>query len=177
MNKVIRLPFARIIVTTDLGQAILPGNCMFASKLIVTHIRDGVTLEERDTGSGVVTLVGATLMAADGTNSTATLKQMVWHDSGSGNLAVDLGQTSLQIPLTSFQVGGRVSGTLSSVGNVYLNTGTIQYNAIRTVNEWGLFNASTSGTMFDRKLLIPAFSVLVNDQLQFAYQLTILPGG
>lgn len=150
---------------------------MFASNLTVRHIRNGEVVGERDLGSGTVTLAGAILLAADNSNATATLKAMAFHDSGTGTIPADQGQVALQIPLTSSQVGGRASSTIISLLNVYINVATIQYSTPVTVSEWGLFNASTGGTMWDRKILSPAFSVLANDQLQFIYKLTIVPGG
>lgn len=150
---------------------------MFASDLKVRHIRDGKVIKEVDAGSGTVTLAGAILMAADAANATATLKAMSFHDSGTGTSSADLGQIALQIPLTASQVGGRASATISSILNVYTNVATIQYNVGAVVGEWGLFNASTAGTMWDRKVLFPTFTVLANDQLQFIYVLTIIPGG
>lgn len=179
MNKIfsLRLPFLRMWVTKDPGVAELAGNFMFSSNLEVVHIRDGKVIDRLDNGSGTVTLAGVVLLAADGTNSTATLKTMTFHDSGSGTIPTDINQVGLQAPLTGFQVGGRASGILSSSVNVYSNVGTIQYSAAKVVTEWGLFNGASGGTMWDRQLLLSPFSVAINDQLQFIYKLTIIPGG
>src|SRR5258708_14858113 len=98
---------------------------MFSTNLSVKHIRNGKVIREEDMGSGVVTLAGVTLMAADGTNTTATLKQAIYHDSGSGVFPADQSQIALSTPLTALQVGGRTTGILGSSVNTYLNTGTI----------------------------------------------------
>jgi hypothetical protein len=150
---------------------------MFATNLTVRHIRNGQAIKEEDMGSGVVTTAGVTLMAADGSNSTATLKQMIYHDSGTGTFNADQNQISLQAPLTSFQVGGRAVGTITNSLNVYINTATIQYTTPVTVAEWALFSASTGGTMWDRKLLTTPYAVLANDQLEYIYRLTVVAGG
>jgi hypothetical protein len=173
----LRLPFLRAWITKDPGESLTPGSFMFSTNLTVRHIRDGEVIKEIDMGSGIVTLAGVTLMAADASNATATLKQAIYHDSGSGTSAVDIGQVALQAPLTGLQVGGRTAASASNILNTYISTASIQYSSSATVGEWGLFTAAAGGTMWDRKVLSPLFAVLINDQLQFIYKLTIVPGG
>lgn len=157
-----------------MDQAILPvGHGWFIGKLIVRHYRNGILLVERDEGTGLVTNAGVNLLVGDWTNTTATLKLANFHDSGTGTLAPVVTDTVLQIPTGS----SRGVGVQSNTGNQYQTVGNISYTNSFTITEWGLFTASSSGTLWDHKVFSPGYPVVNGDTLQFVYQLNAISGG
>lgn len=159
-------------IVKDTGQATRVDS-IFQSNLLVRHFRDGMVLEDRDLGSGVVTNAGVNLWAADWNNGTATIKLATWHDSGTGITAPTISDTVLQTPTLG---GVRVSGTQSNINNVYKTVAIIPYGASFAITEWGLFTASSSGTMFDHRTFA-AINVVSGDTIQFTYSLTLVSGG
>jgi hypothetical protein len=159
-DRVIRIgPFA---IAFDPGTALLPGHLMFAS-----HLRAD------DLGSGVVTTAGVTLLAADWTNTTATLKLSNYHDSGTGTTAEAVGQTTL----VTGTGNTRVAGTQTNPsGGQYRSQATLGYTATAAITEWGLFTASSGGTLWDRRVFT-AINVVNTDSIQFTYTLTCTAGG
>lgn len=170
----------------DPGNALVPGAMFFLSRLELVHkSRNGKIIEQRDLGSGLVTIGGVNLLVSDAvTGGIATLANFKWHDSGTGTAAATDGDTGIQTAIAA-TAPARVSGTLSSTqtattGNhaaKMLNTATIVYNTSGptypiAVTEWGLFSASTAGTMWDRKVFA-AVNVNNGDSITFNYTLTI----
>jgi len=141
--------------------------------LWVRRMRNGIILEERDEGEGLVTTAGVNLLVADWTNANATLKLSNFHDSGTGTLAAAITDTVLQIPTGS----SRGVGTQSNSGNQYQSVGNISYSNTFTITEWGLFTASVAGTLWDHKVFSPGYPVHNGDVLQFVYQLQAIAGG
>lgn len=141
---------------------------------IVKH-KDG-TEEYLDLGEGVVTTAGVAFMANDfanitpGTNDITTFN---YHASGTGTTAAAIGDTAMQ---TDSGVA-RVAGTQTSpAGGQYRSVATMSYTSTLAITEWGLFSASTSGTLWDRKVFT-AINVVSGDSIQFTYTLTINSGG
>jgi hypothetical protein len=87
----------------------------------------------------------------------------------------------------------RVSGTQSNpTANQYKSVATVTYTSSLAIVEWGLFSASSSGTLWDRRWFntagapatqaaaaLTAAPINVNngDSIQFTYTLTINAGG
>jgi hypothetical protein len=87
----------------------------------------------------------------------------------------------------------RVSGTQSNPSaNQYKSIATISFTSSLSIVEWGLFSASSSGTLWDRRwfntsgapattatgsLTASAIGVNSGDSIQFTYTLTINAGG
>src|SRR4029077_15102075 len=94
------------------------------------------------------------------------------HDAGTGTTAAAVTDTALQTPWG----GARVAGTHTSASNVYTSVATITFNNTFAITEWGLFSASSVGTMLDHRVFA-AINVVANDSIQFTYQLTIPSGG
>jgi hypothetical protein len=147
---------------------------IFVGHLKAVHINDQRVLQEFDLGSGVVTTAGVKLLAADWTNATATLKLSNYHDSGTGTTAAATSDTALQTATGNSRVAGTQSGGTSN--NIYQTVATLAYTATAAITEWGLFTASTSGTLWDRKVFT-AINVVNGDSIQFTYQLTCVAGG
>lgn len=158
-------------IVKDGGQAI-NADSIFHSNLRVRHFRDGLLLLDRDLGPGVITNAGVNVWAADWNNATATIKLATWHDSGTGVTAPTINDTIMQTPTGD----ARIQGAQSNVNNVYQTVATLVHGASRAITEWGLFTASSSGTMFDHRTFT-AINVVSGDTIQFTYQLTLVSGG
>lgn len=150
-----------------------------AGEFFITHLQahhydaDGNLKGHHDLGSGLVTTAGVNLLAADYSNTTATLKLANYHDSGTGTTAAAIGDTGLQTGTGN----ARVSGTQSNPSSgQYRTVATLSYTASAAITEWGLFTASSSGTMWDHKVF-SAINVANGDSIQFTYTLTCTAGG
>ena len=158
----------------DPGHALIPASQVFATNLSgVHHNRKGEVLDARDLGSGTITNVGVGLLASDWTNSTATLKLMKYHDCGTGTTPAAVADTALQTPTgLSRQTGTQVNPT----NGVYQTVSTFSFAGSYAVTEWGLFDASSSGHIWDHKVFLP-YSVSSGDTITFTYSLTCPAGG
>lgn len=154
----------------------LPGGVIFNSNLRATVTRKDGRVEEYDLGSGVVTNAGVAFMANDFANVTVGTNEITnlnYHASGTGTTAAAVGDTALG---TDSGVA-RVSGTQTSPSSGQARTvATMSYTSTLAITEWGLFSASTAGTMWDRKVFT-AINVVSGDSIQFTYTLTITAGG
>lgn len=125
---------------------------------------------------GLVTNVGVNYLASDMASggSSPDISAMNFHDSGTGTTAAAVTDTTLQTPTGN----ARVSGTQSTPGstNVYQTVATLNYGSTFAITEWGLFSASSSGTLWDHRVF-SAINVLNGDSIQFTYKLTINSGG
>ena len=121
----------------------------------------------------IVTNAGVAFEAATFAGGTST-SAFNYHDSGTGTNAAAVTDTALQTPTAL----ARVAGTQSTPGstNVYQTVATLSYNNTFAITEWGLFSASTSGTLWDRRVF-SAINVVNGNAIQFTYQLTIPSGG
>lgn len=123
----------------------------------------------------LVTTAGVNYMAADFASggTTPTISGNKFHDSGTGATAAAIGDTALQTATGN----ARVSGTASNPSaNIYQTVATLAYTGTAAITEWGLFSASTSGTLWDHRVF-SAINVINGDSIQFTYKLTIASGG
>jgi len=173
--KSFKLPFGlgRLLHTRDNGSAILLAGHEFSSNLRATITRASGDIEDIDLGSGLVTTAGVNLMATDYSNANATLKIENYHDSGTGTTAATIADTGLQTPTGNARVAGTQSNP--SAGQ-YRTVATLAYTASAAITEWGLFSASTAGTMWDHKVF-SALNVQNGDSITFTYTLTVTAGG
>jgi hypothetical protein len=171
MRLVLPFNLGKLWIVLSQGQA-FHANSLFHSKLIVRKFTDGQLVMERDLGDGVVTDVGVRLLAADWTNTTATLKLMNNHDTGTGTLTPSTADTAMQLPTGMTRgIGNQGNST-----NIYTTTANVSFTSTFLITEWGLFSATTSGTLWDHKTW-SGTSVNNGDILQFVYQLSITSGG
>lgn len=168
----IQLPFhKKLWIVLSQGQAI-HAESIFHSKLIVRKFVAGQLVMEKDLGDGLVTNAGVNLMAADWTNTNATLQLMNYHDTGTGTLTPSIADTVIQIPTGMARgVGNQTNST-----NIYNTTANVSFTSTFLITEWGLFSAAASGTMWDHRTWAGT-SVNNGDILQFVYSLTIQSGG
>lgn len=158
------------------GALWIPGGVEFHSNLSATLIKGNGAIYKYDLGSGLVTTAGVAFMANDFANITPGTNDITafnYHDSGTGTTAAAIGDTGLQTAAGP----ARVAGTQTSpASGQYRTVGTISYTSTLAITEWGLFSASTSGTLWDRKVFT-AINVVNGDSIQFTYTLTINSGG
>lgn len=125
---------------------------------------------------GLVVQNGANFLATDFASGQASprISAMNFHDSGTGTVAAtstDSGLGAQAGPAT------RATGTQSNpTTDQYRSVGTINYVSTLAITEWGLFSASTSGTMWDRRVF-SVINVVNLDSIQYTYTLTITGGG
>jgi len=154
--------------------AIAGAGQMFDTSLHALHRDgDGKVRGAYHLGSGLVTTAGVNLLAADWTNTTATLKLANFIDSGTGITTAAIGDTALQTPTGN----ARVAGTQTNpVAGQYRTAATLTYGAAFAVTEFGLFTATTTGTMWDHKVFA-AINVVAGDSVAFSYVVTCNAGG
>lgn len=124
---------------------------------------------------GLVTTAGVNYMATDFTSALASprIGAFQYHDCGTGTTAAAIGDTALQTPAGTARVAGTASNPSA---NIYKSVATISYTSSLAITEWGIFSASTSGTLWDHRVF-SAINVNSGDSIQFTYQLTIAAGG
>jgi hypothetical protein len=124
---------------------------------------------------GLVTTAGVNYMASDFASGgvTPTISGNKFHDSGTGVTAAAIGDTALQTGTGN----ARVSGTATNPSaNIYQSVATLAYTVGAAITEWGIFSASTVGTLWDHRVF-SAINVLNGDSIAFTYKLTIAAGG
>lgn len=144
---------------------------LFKDPRVMSIIMGDITSE-----MGLVVTGGVNYLATDFASGGATprISGMNFHDSGTGTVAATSTDSGLG---TQAGPATRATGTQSNpVTNQYRSIGTISYTGTLAITEWGLFSASTSGTMWDRRVFA-AINVVNGDSIQFTYTLTLNAGG
>jgi hypothetical protein len=153
-----------------------------ARLLKIPHIRtelsavliraDGTRIELGVLGRKIVTTAGVNYLAATHIN-TGEPENINFHDSGTGATAAAIGDTALQTATGN----ARVAGTQSNPSaNIYRSVATLAYTTGAAITEWGIFTASTVGTLFDH-FVFSAINVLNGDSIQFTFNETFSAGG
>lgn len=123
-------------------------------------------------GRRVITTVGVGAMA-NAFLGTFTLANFNYVDTGTGTNAESIADTTLQTPTGD----PRSAGTQTSPSNgVYRNVSLVTYAGSFAVTEYGLFSASTVGTLLDR-FKFAAINVVSGASIQFTFNLTFTAGG
>lgn len=127
---------------------------------------DGKLKEHREIKNVVVT-VGKNFLATWLAAASQASSFMPYIGLGTGTNAANASDTALQTELST-----RVSGTLSSIGNVWQNVATFGAGVdTGSITEAGIFSASSGGTMLARQV----FGVITKsagDSLQVTWQVT-----
>ena len=103
-------------------------------------------------------------------STTYPLDAFTWHDMGDDDTAESNAHSALQ---NSRETRINDTSPAENTAQVYQSIATITASAGYTVNEHGIFNAVTAGVMLDRNLVPNAPVVVVSDQVEFTYELTI----
>ncbi|HEU0119017.1 MAG TPA: hypothetical protein VFQ91_00705 [Bryobacteraceae bacterium] len=122
----------------------------------------------------LVTTAGVGVLAADFVSGAGTrINAFNYHAAGTGTTSATTSDTTLQ---TDSGVS-RVSGTQSNPSSgTYRSVATLNFSSTLAITEWGLFSASTSGILWDRRVF-SAINVASGDSIQFTYSLTVPAGG
>lgn len=160
--------FLSLYGITDQPQSM---NALFKDPRVVRMV-----LEMSPILGGLVVQVGANFLATDFASGQASprISSMNFHDSGTGTVAATSTDSGLQ---TQAGPATRATGVQSNpTTDQYRSVGTIAYVSSLAITEWGLFSASTAGTMWDRRVF-SAINVISGDSIAFTYTLTIVGGG
>ena len=112
---------------------------------------------------------------------------------GTAQLLNGAGDTALTTSAVGAGLSARVAGTQSNPSaNIYKSVATLSFTASLTLSEWGIFSASTSGTLLDRRwfntagapattasaaLVASTIGVNGGDSVTPTYQLSLVSGG
>lgn len=153
--------------------------------LVVVHgctrlrklLGDGTYVDYGVAGRHLITTAGKQYVASTFDN-TAEPELFKFHGYGTGTTAAALGDTALQTELTTEYVTNstRPTGSQAHSAATYTTVATLSPDSGGTiaVTEWGLFSASSSGTLLDRQVFSAVNLVAANgDSLQTTYVLTI----
>ena len=103
-------------------------------------------------------------------STTYPLDAFTWHDMGDDSTAESNAHTALQ---NSRETRINDSSPGENGSNIYQSIATINASAGYVVQEHGIFNAVSGGTMLDRNLVPNAPTVIANDSVEFTYELTV----
>lgn len=136
------------------------------------HRADGTIVDLGVLSRKIVTTAGVNFLASTLIN-TAEPEVLNQHDAGTGATAAAIGDTALQTPAGITRVAGTQSNPSS---NIYRSVATLPFVSTLAITEWGLFSASTSGTLFDH-FVFSAINVVSGDSITFTFNLTLTAGG
>lgn len=146
---------------------------MFTSELRATLTRaDGTVIDLGVLSRKIVTTAGVNFLASTFLN-TAEPEVLNQHDCGTGATAAVIGDTALQTAAGVTRVAGTQSNPSS---NIYRTVATIAFTSTLAITEWGLFSASSAGTLFDH-FVFSAINVVNLDSITFTFNLTLTAGG
>ena len=107
-------------------------------------------------------------------STTTPMDALKYHDSGTGVVAENVGDTALGTPCGEARdIGTQIEG--ASV-NIYKTVATHTYAATFAITEHGVFSAASGATLLDRSLF-GAINVVSGDKIEFTYELTSNSGG
>lgn len=135
---------------------------------------DSVHFDQR----GLVTNAGAYYLTETFvSDSSEPLDVFVNMDCGTSSTAATVTQTTLVSPYGGSRATAVNTASNATPGSPTLTSvGTIAFTNTFAITEWGLFSASSSGTMWDRRVF-SAINVVSGDSIQFTYVLTVASGG
>jgi hypothetical protein len=123
---------------------------------------------------GLVTTTGINYLAADFLSASSNrINAFNFSDCGTGVTAAAISDTALQTAAGTARVSG--TQTTTSAGQ-YRTVATISFTSTLAITEYGLFSASTTGTMWDHRVF-SAINVANGDSVAFTYNLTCVAGG
>jgi len=122
-------------------------------------------------GSNTVTDAGVAFLVDDWDGGTTDITNFNWHAMGTGGSPP--GTPAVTVTALVTPVESRVAGVKSQpAANQIRSVATITATAPRTINEWGLFSASTAGTVWSARWFT-AIVLDTSDAIEFTYTLTV----
>lgn len=142
-------------------------------RLKVDHYRDGFLIQEGQWRDNIVTTAGKNSLASLLNSASAGTSVVTHMGFGTSSTAVAVGDTALGAEI----LGNGYSRVLVTRSNPSANV--IQYvatltniTASTTVQEAGLFNQATGGTLFAHQLTGPVALASAADSLQITWQVS-----
>jgi hypothetical protein len=127
--------------------------------------------EYKDEGPNTVTDAGVAAMVNDWYDASKDITSFNYHEMGTGGSPPSTPAVTVTTLVTPVET--RSSGVKSKPSaNQIRSVATITATAPRTINEWGLFDAATSGTLWSSRWFT-AISLASGDAIEFTYTLTI----
>jgi|GEM_PF-5281927 len=105
-------------------------------------------------------------------STTYPMDAFKYHACGTGTTAESNTQTALVTEVESREIGTQIEG---ATANIYKSVATHTFTGTHSIAEHGLFSAAAVGTMLDRSLVTPAIPVILADEIEWTYQLTVNP--
>lgn len=135
---------------------------------------DGSVSEYGTVGKHLITTAGKNYVAST-FNNVAEPELFKFHGFGTGSTAAVVGDTTLQTELTTQYAtdNTRPTGSQANATNTYTTVATVTPDAAVTITEWGLFTATSAGTLLDRQVFTGVALNGVADSLQITYVLTV----
>jgi hypothetical protein len=179
------------------GSTSTPTGATAATPIVVTQAAHGFGTNDIIQLSGItgITGINGIWQITVNSSSTYTLIGSVGGGSsfGGGTNACQLINGAADTAMTTDSGITRVAGTQSNPSaNVYKTVGSLTASSSLAIVEWGLFSASTSGTLLDRRwfntagapattataaLTSAPINLSNGDALQMSYSLTCTAGG
>ncbi|TVY09975.1 hypothetical protein [Paenibacillus cremeus] len=153
----------------------IDANIKVTGRLKVDLYRDGVLVQEGQWRDNVVTTAGKNSLASLLNSASAGTSLVTHMGFGTSATAVAAGDTALGAELTIGSAGyNRVSVTRSNPsGNVIQYQATLTgVTSTPTIQECGLFSASSAGTLFAHQLTGAVTLSSSSDSLQITWQVT-----
>lgn len=144
-------------------------NC--TDNILVEHIRDGVVLRT-DTYHNLVTNAGFAGIAAR-LGALGSVAAFTYIAIGTGTTAAAVTDTALQTEITTG--GGARAAATTTLATTTVTNDTLQldytfvFSSSFSVSETGVLNASSSGTLLNRRVFT-AYPVVSGDRLRFLHQ-------
>jgi hypothetical protein len=145
-------------------------------RLVVRH-GDGSVTDLGLVGRHLIVTAGKNAIAGAFNNVAPEPELFKFHGFGTGTTAAAVGDTALQTELTTQYNpdSTRPTGSQANATNTYTTVATLSPDTGGTiaVTEWGLFSATSAGTLLDRQVFSAVNLVAGSDSLQATYVLTI----
>lgn len=127
-------------------------------------------VEYKDLGHNTVVDAGCDAFADDWYDGSDEITSFNYHAMGTGGSPPS--QPAVTVTALATEVESRTSGTKSKPASKQFRTvGTIAATAARSINEWGLLNASSSGILFCTRWFT-AIALATGDSIEFTYTFT-----
>ena len=154
-----------------------PAHALFAQSRLSTRHLDANGKEIKGGRRTVINKVVTDVFVQDVIDSlvaAAYINDFKYHDSGTGTTAEAADQTALVTATGVARVAGSQAEGASA--NIYKTIATITYDGAYDVTEHAVFDASTSGIMFDRSVF-GIVTVANGEKIEFTYEFTLSSGG
>ena len=150
------------------------GNLMYRRKRgLLGRLREGIEPDVQ-VAHGTVTDAYVAFLVDQHQAESSAIGDFKYHDSGTGVVAENAADTGLGTATgVARATGTQIEG---ATANIYKSVATITYDDTYAITEHGLFNTSDGATLMDRTKF-GVVNVVVNEKIEFTYQLTLPSGG